>query len=115
MDTTASDLTPTPELPERQAAILDYMYRYMQRWVVAPTVREIGRRFKISSTSVVSYHIRKLRAAGYLAERRAYGSRGNVPADAVVMRLGHPATVRTPGGEIVTGELIHFESVAEAA
>lgn len=99
------------KLSDRQQNILKYIGDYMTRHGRPPTIREIGRATKISSTSVVNYNLGKLTEKGYLT-READVSRGlrltekarpqttpNAPA--------RPATIRVPLlGNIVAGKPI---------
>ena len=60
---------------ERQTRILAYIHDYLDEHGYPPTIREIGRRVGISSTSVVNYHLNKLKDQG-LVERDGRVSRG---------------------------------------
>lgn len=54
-------------LTKRQAEILDYIRRYIERHNYAPSYREIGRHFELSSTATIAEHIESLKAKGYLS------------------------------------------------
>lgn len=62
-------------LSERQKNILAFIREYVQENTRPPTIREIGRAAKISSTSVVNYNLTKLKEKGFL-DREAEVSRG---------------------------------------
>lgn len=62
-------------LSERQQKILQYIAEYIHANTRPPTIREIGRNVKISSTSVVNYNLSRLQDKG-LIERDAEVSRG---------------------------------------
>ena len=62
-------------LSERQQNILGFIWEYVEEHRRPPTIREIGRNVKISSTSVVNYNLNKLEERGFL-ERDADVSRG---------------------------------------
>ncbi len=62
-------------LTERQQKILDVIQDHIDRLGYPPTIREIGRAVGISSTSVVNYHLNKLKKSGLL-QRDGQVSRG---------------------------------------
>ncbi len=62
-------------LSERQQNILQFIKSYVDENGRPPTIREIGRDVKISSTSVVNYNLNKLEERGLL-ERDSDVSRG---------------------------------------
>lgn len=62
-------------LSERQENILQFIWDYIKENSRPPTIREIGRNVKISSTSVVNYNLNKLEERGLL-ERDSDVSRG---------------------------------------
>lgn len=62
-------------LSERQQNILRFIWEYVHENSRPPTIREIGRNVKISSTSVVNYNLNKLETRGLL-ERDSDVSRG---------------------------------------
>ena len=51
---------------------LEEMYEYIQRFIdensYSPSVREIGERFDIKSTSTVHYYLEKMRASGLISQ-----------------------------------------------
>lgn len=60
---------------DRQRRMLAYIQEFIQEHGYPPTIREIGRKLGISSTSVVNYNLNKLKTAGYL-DRDGQVSRG---------------------------------------
>ena len=63
------------QLSTRQQNMLRFMSEYMGQQGYPPTIREIGERCDIASTSVVNYNLNKLVDAGYL-QRSGKVSRG---------------------------------------
>ena len=51
---------------------LEEIYEYIQRFIdennYSPSVREIGERFDIKSTSTVHYYLEKMRASGLISQ-----------------------------------------------
>ena len=68
-------MSQTDKMSERQQKMLDYIHRYIGEAGRPPTIREIGKAAKISSTSVVNYNLTKLSEKGYI-NRDADVSRG---------------------------------------
>ena len=62
-------------MTKRQKEILAYIWSYVDRKGRPPTIREIGEKCNISSTSVVNYNLNRLSEQGYL-EREKDVSRG---------------------------------------
>ncbi len=62
-------------LPESQQRILEFINAYVEKNEVPPTIREIQKGAGISSTSMVSYHLKALERAQILSryERRSRG------------------------------------------
>ncbi len=58
------------KLSERQRNILRYIQEYVEERGYPPSIREIGDRVGISSTSVVDYNLRALERDGYLRRDR---------------------------------------------
>lgn len=56
----------TKELTARQREVLDFIREYSRREGVVPTVREIGKRFGMSSTGSVRGHLKALMQKGHL-------------------------------------------------
>lgn len=57
----------TAKLPQRQKRVLTFIQNYMQRHGRPPTVREIGEGAEITSTSLVTYYLKRLEERGILA------------------------------------------------
>jgi repressor LexA len=62
-------------LTEKHIKVLEFMVNYQNDNGRPPSIREIGERVKISSTSVVNYYLDQLKKMGYL-ERDTRVSRG---------------------------------------
>jgi repressor LexA len=73
-----------PELTSRQKAIYDFLLKTIREKGFAPSMHEIGRQFKITSTNGVSDHLKALEKKGYI---RRVGKR----AIEVVNALGRAA------------------------
>ena len=58
------------KLSERQRNILKYIQDYVEERGYPPSIREIGDRVGISSTSVVDYNLRALEREGYIRRDR---------------------------------------------
>jgi repressor LexA len=54
------------KLSERQRDILDFIREFQRQYGYPPTIRQIGEKVGISSTSVVNYNLNKLEKEGYL-------------------------------------------------
>src|SRR5260370_35753661 len=65
----------TKKLSERQKNILKYIEDYVEERGYPPSIREIGDRVGISSTSVVDYNLKVLEREGRIRRDRE-GSRG---------------------------------------
>jgi repressor LexA len=95
---------PLKKLSERQKNILKYIEAYVDERGYPPSIREIGDRVGISSTSVVDYNLRVLERDGYIRRDREV-SRG---LELVSASRGHrqvvPRVVRIPVvGRIAAG------------
>jgi len=91
-------------LSERQRGILEFVSEYIEGNSYPPSIREIGAAVGISSTSVVSYNLRRLEETGYISRDREI-SRGLTPTARAQMMP--EAVVRLPLlGRIVAGEPI---------
>jgi repressor LexA len=83
------------KLSERQKNILKYIQSYVDERGYPPSIREIGDRVGISSTSVVDYNLRVLERDGYIRRDREVsrglelvgGQRGNKHAEPRVVRI----------------------------
>jgi repressor LexA len=94
----------TTHLSERQQAMLDFLSTYIEDTGYPPSIREIGAATGISSTSVVSYNLRRLEEAGYI-DRDPEVSRGLKLTEAARNEFSSDAVVRVPLlGRIVAGE-----------
>jgi repressor LexA len=62
-------------LGDRHKRILDYLSDFQARSGYPPSIREIGEKTGITSTSVVNYYLDQLEQAGYI-ERESHISRG---------------------------------------
>jgi repressor LexA len=62
-------------LTERQKKIMEVLARFQQQFGYPPSIREIGEKADISSTSVVNYYLDQLEEMGYI-ERDGRVSRG---------------------------------------
>ena len=91
-------LTP---LTDRQKAIYDFLLKSIREQGFAPSIPEIGRRFKIASTNGVSDHLKALEKKGYI---RRVGKRAievvNVLGKAVLnVTREVPIVGRVPAGK----------------
>ena len=89
-------------LNERAKEIYAYIQRYRRERGSAPTIREIGLHFKISSTNGVRYYLQLLEKAGYIHRNRKI-SRGIGPA-AVARPQGIPVLGRVAAGSPILAE-----------
>ena len=55
-----------PTLTDRQKAIYDFLLKTIREKGFAPSIPEIGKRFKIASTNGVSDHLKALEKKGYI-------------------------------------------------
>ena len=62
-------------LSDRHRKILAYLDEYLRQFGFPPSIREIGDKTGISSTSVVNYYLAQLETQGYI-EREKNKSRG---------------------------------------
>lgn len=86
------------ELTDRQRAILEYIRRQVADRGMAPTIREIGRKFAIASTNGVRTHLTALTRKGYI-RKHDHLSRGLELIDNVVQSIGRVPLVGTvPAG-----------------
>ena len=86
------------ELSTKQSRILDFLHRFLDDRGYHPSIRDIQKGCKISSTSVVEYNLRILEREGYLQRDREI-SRG--------IKLRGRRVVRVPViGHIAAGEPI---------
>jgi repressor LexA len=91
-------------LSERQKRIVEFLGEYVQEHGYPPSIREIGAAAGISSTSVVSYNLKRLEEKGYI-NRDEEVSRGVTLTGAARTRVMPQAVVHIPLlGRIVAGE-----------
>jgi repressor LexA len=90
-------------LSERQQRILEFLGEYIDDNGYPPSIREIGAAAGISSTSVVSYNLRRLEERGYISRDKEV-SRGLKLASAAQAQIASEAVVQLPVlGRIVAG------------
>jgi len=89
-------------LNERAKEIYAYIQRFRRERGSAPTIREIGENFHISSTNGVRYYLTMLEKAGYIRRNRKI-SRGIGPAEAV-RPAGIPVLGRVAAGQPILAE-----------
>jgi len=77
-----------PSLTQRQKEIYDFLLKTIREKGYAPSIPEIGSKFKIASTNGVSDHLKALEKKGYI---RRVGKR----AFEVLTALGQPAVTAT--------------------
>ena len=88
-------------LNQRAREIHSFIQRYRREHGSAPTIREIGRQFEISSTNGVRYYLTMLEKAGYI--RRVGGiSRGIGPSETAA--TGIPVLGRVAAGQPILAE-----------
>ena len=80
-------------LTRRQAEILAYITEYSEVQGYAPTLKEIGQRFGLSSAATVHKHVSLLVEKGYLSRGRRNASRDMVVVD---NRSEEPSVARVP-------------------
>jgi repressor LexA len=90
-------------LSKRQQRILEFLGEYIDDNGYPPSIREIGAAAGISSTSVVSYNLRRLEERGYISRDKEV-SRGLKLASAGQAQIASDAMVQLPVlGRIVAG------------
>jgi repressor LexA len=90
-------------LSKRQERILEFLGEYIDDNGYPPSIREIGVAAGISSTSVVSYNLRRLEERGYISRDKEV-SRGLKLASAAQAQRASEAVVQLPVlGRIVAG------------
>ena len=88
-------------LNERAREIHSFIQRYRRENGSAPTIREIGRQFEISSTNGVRYYLNLLEKAGYI--RRTGGISRGIGAVAAPSN-GIPVLGRVAAGQPILAE-----------
>ncbi len=90
-------------LSKRQEKILDFLGEYIDDNGYPPSIREIGAATGISSTSVVSYNLKRLEEGGHISRDKEV-SRGLKLASASQAQIASEAVVQIPIlGRIVAG------------
>ena len=83
---------PTKKLSERQKNILKYIEAYVDERGYPPSIREIGDRVGISSTSVVDYNLKVLERDGHIRRDREVSRGLELVGGSRVQRHAHGAT-----------------------
>jgi repressor LexA len=90
-------------LSKRQRKILKFLSEYIEETGYPPSIREIGAAADISSTSVVSYNLKRLEERGYISRDREV-SRGLKLTTAGQVQMRPEAVIQLPVlGRIVAG------------
>lgn len=89
-------------LNERARDIHSFIQRYRREHGSAPTIREIGRQFEISSTNGVRYYLNLLEKAGYI--RRTGGISRGIGPSAESGSTGIPVLGRVAAGQPILAE-----------
>jgi len=90
-------------LSKRQRKILEFLSEYIEETGYPPSIREIGTAAGISSTSVVSYNLKRLEERGYISRDREV-SRGLKLTPAAQVQTRPDAVIQLPVlGRIVAG------------
>jgi repressor LexA len=89
-------------LNERAREILSFIQRFRRERGSAPTIREIGEQFSISSTNGVRYYLNLLEKAGHIRRNRKI-SRGIGPVAAPRL-IGIPVLGRVAAGQPILAE-----------
>lgn len=91
-------------LSERQSRIIEFLSEYTEEHGYPPSIREIGAAAGISSTSVVSYNLKRLEEKGFISRDEEI-SRGIALTNTARTQVVPQAVVRIPLlGRIVAGE-----------
>lgn len=92
------------KLSERQRNILKYIQEFVEDRGYPPSIREIGDRVGISSTSVVDYNLRALERDGYIRRDREVSRGLEIVAPSRGARHTGPRLIRIPVvGRIAAG------------
>ena len=89
-------------LNERAREIYSFIQRFRREKGSAPTIREIGRQFEISSTNGVRYYLNLLEKAGYI--RRTGGISRGIGPSAAGAPAGIPVLGRVAAGQPILAE-----------
>jgi repressor LexA len=100
----------TEHLSKRQRRILEFLKEYVEENGYPPSIREIGAAAGISSTSVVSYNLRRLEERGHISREREI-SRGLKLTTTTGAQMRPEPVIQLPLlGRIVAGEPIPVPS-----
>jgi repressor LexA len=95
---------PSKKLSDRQKNILKYIEAYVDERGYPPSIREIGDRVGISSTSVVDYNLRVLERDGYIRRDREVSRGLELTSTSRGQRQSQPRVMRIPVvGRIAAG------------
>jgi len=89
-------------LNERAREIHSFIQRFRRETGSAPTIREIGQQFEISSTNGVRYYLNLLEKAGYI--RRTSGISRGIGSTATATAGGIPVLGRVAAGQPILAE-----------
>ena len=87
---------PTKKLSERQKNILKYIEAYVDERGYPPSIREIGDRVGISSTSVVDYNLKVLERDGHIRRDREVSRGLELVGGSRAQRQAQPRLVSIP-------------------
>jgi len=90
-----------PSLTARQKAIYDFLLKSIREKGYAPSIPELGARFKIASTNGVSDHLKALEKKGYIrrAGKRAIEVLSTLGKPALIAARDIPIVGRVPAGK----------------
>jgi len=90
-----------PTLTSRQKEIYDFLLKTIREKGFAPSIHEIGRRFKIASTNGVSDHLKALEKKGYIRRvgKRALEVVNTLGKSALTVTQEVPVLGRVPAGK----------------
>ena len=95
-----------PTLTPRQREIYDFLLKTIREKGFAPSIHEIGRRFKIASTNGVSDHLKALEKKGYVRRvgKRALEVVNTLGKSALTPMREVPVLGRVPAGKPFVSE-----------
>jgi repressor LexA len=95
-----------PTLTSRQKEIYDFLLKTIREKGFAPSINEIGRRFKIASTNGVSDHLKALEKKGYIRRvgKRALEVVNTFGKSALTPMREVPVLGRVPAGKPFVSE-----------
>jgi len=90
-----------PALTARQKEIYDFLLKTIREKGYAPSIPEIGRRFKIASTNGVSDHLKALEKKGYIRRvgKRAFDVLSTLGKPVLTAVRDIPVVGRVPAGK----------------